>query len=572
MNVLDILLSIGAAAFVFLGLFSLGNVLVSQTKLSIADGHGKVALGLGLFYFLFLVFSLLFSPSLVWYACLLTFLIAIVSERKFILTTLSRVQWKDPFIGLLIVLFVPYIFRFFGPPVNDDGLSFYLPNVAWIFARGLEFNPYLTNFTTMPLGIEYLFTIPFGFTGISGIHALDALGAFALIHLLYSTGKYFFSVQTARVLVLSALLIKGTLFFVFASGKIDTWNTYIIMAGIVLFMKSIHNKEITGVFLIFSIALGIKYTNWILLLLPLVYLLFSIYQREKFRKVAFLTLVPLFFAGSVMVKNQIHVNNPLAPIIYTGTESRYIENHGEIPDQPQESLESKGGAILSFLKQLPQGIYPLGFFLFVLIILWNARRRKVEISTELVQSSILVLLMVLPWFIILGVSNQPLRYIWAPVLLGLAILLRAMEELLRSKTKVLIRFQKIAIGLLSVAAMTIIYTKHSFYIVDFFKLPNKSLPEWYSLVGENHYAISYRFRELRLHHQNVHYQAPVALGAFDVEDYGNIPNQEELTRMKSSPELQGDFVLSRGKERLDSLQKEDIIVQYGDYFIYKLRK
>lgn len=572
MNVLIILLSIGAAAFVFLGLFSLGNVLVSQTKLSIADGHGKVALGLGLFYFLFLVFSLLFSPSLVWYACLLTFLIAIVSERKFILATLSRVQWKDPFIGLLIVLFLPYIFRFFGPPVNDDGLSFYLPNVAWIFARGLEFNPYLTNFTTMPLGIEYLFTIPFGFTGISGIHALDALGAFALIHLLYSTGKYFFSVQTARVLVLSALLIKGTLFFVFASGKIDTWNTYIIMAGIVLFMKSVHNKEITGVFLIFSIALGIKYTNWILLLLPLVYLLFSIYQREKFRKVAFLTLVPLFFTGSVMVKNQIHVNNPLAPIIYTGTESRYIENHGEIPDQPQESPESKGGAILSFLKQLPQGIYPLGFFLFVLIILWNARRRKVEISTELVQSSILVLLMVLPWFIILGVSNQPLRYIWAPVLLGLAILLRAMEELLRSKTKVLFRFQKIAIGLLSVAAMTIIYTKHSFYIVDFFKLPNKSLPEWYGLVGEYHYAISYRFRELGLHHQNVHYQAPVALGAFDVEDYGNIPNQEELTRMKSSPELQGDFVLSRGKERLDSLQKEDIIVQYGDYFIYKLRK
>jgi hypothetical protein len=158
------------------------------------------------------------------------------------------------------------------------------------------------------------------------------------------------------------------------------------------------------------------------------------------------------------------------------------------------------------------------------------------------------------------------------VLFGLVILLRAMEELLRSKTKILIRFQKIAIGLLSIAAMTVIYTKHSFYIVNFFKLPNKSLPEWYSLVGENHYAISYRFRELGLHHQNVHYQAPVALGAFEVEDYGNIPNQEELTRMKSSPDLQGDFVLSRGKERLDSVQKEDIIVQYGDYFIYKLRK
>ncbi|MDP2041752.1 MAG: hypothetical protein Q8S14_04960 [Algoriphagus sp.] len=573
MKVLDIIFSIGGALFVFFGLLGLGNLLISQTRLNLPDGHGKVAVGFGLFYSLFLVFSLLFPPSLVWYACLLTFLIAIVSQRKFILANLSRVQWKDPFIGILILLFLPYLFRYFGPPVNDDGLSFYLPNVAWIFSKGLEFNPYLTNFTTMPLGIEYLFTIPFGFTGISGIHSLDALGAFALIHLLYSIGKYFFSVQMARVLVLSALLIKGTLFFVFASGKIDTWNTYIIMTGIVLFIRSVHSRKITGVFLIFSIALGIKYTNWLLLLLPLGYLLYLIYQREKFRKVAFLSLVPLFFAGSVMVKNQIHVNNPLAPIIYTGTESRYIENHGEIPMQAMdESLESKGGAILSFLYQLPRGIYPLGFFLFVLIILWNARRRKVEISTELVQSSILVLLMVLPWFIILGVSNQPLRYIWAPLLLGLVILLKVIEELLRSKTKVLILFQKIAIRLLSVAAMTIIYTKHSFYIVDFFKLPNKSLPEWYSLADKNHYAISYRFKELGLHHQNVHYQEPVALGAFDVEDYGNIPDQEELTRMKSYPDLRGDFVLSRGKEKLDSLQKEDILVQYGDYFIYKLRK
>ena len=120
--------------------------------------------------------------------------------------------------------------------------------------------------------------------------------------------------------------------------------------------------------------------------------------------------------------------------------------------------------------------------------------------------------------------------------------------------------------------MTIIYSKHSFYIVNFFKLPNKSLPEWYSLVGKNHYAISYRFKELGLHHQNVHYQAPVALGAFDVEDYGNIPDQEELARMKLAPDPQGDFVLGMGKEKLASLQKEDIVVQYGDYFIYKLRK
>jgi hypothetical protein len=379
----------------------------------------------------------------------------------------------------------------------------------------------------------------------------------------------------ARVFVLLALLIKGTLFFVFASGKIDSWNTYIVMTGIVLFLNSVRSKKVTGPYLIFSIALVIKYTNWLLLLLPLGFLLYTLYQREKFRKIAFLSLVPIFFAGSVMVKNQIHVNNPLAPIINTGTESRFIANHGGIPDQPrqiQESLESGRGAIPSLLMQLPGAIHPLGLFLPIMILLRIAWRRNAEISIELVQCTILLLLMAPPWFIVFGVSDQPLRFVWAPLLLGLVILLKAIEEILRSNTKVLILFQKIAIGLLSIAAMTIIYSKHSFYIVNFFKLPNKSLPEWYSLVGKNHYAISYRFKELGLHHQNVHYQEPAALGAFDVEDYGNIPDQEELTRMKSSPDLQGDFVLSRGKEKLDSLQKEDIVVQYGDYFIYKLRK
>lgn len=573
MNVLDILLSIGAATFVFLGLFSLGNVLVSQTKLSIADGHGKVALGLGLFYFLYLVLSLLFLPSLVWYACLLIFSIAILTQRDSILSHLSALQLKDPFLGLLIVLFLPYVFRFFGPPVNDDGLSFYLPNVAWIFSKGLEFNPYLTNYTTMPLGIEYLFTVPFGLTGYSGIHALDAIGAIALIHLLYSTGKQFFSVQMARMLVLLALLIKGTFFFVFASGKIDTWNTYILMTGIVLFLKSVHSRNVTGAYLIFSIALGIKYTNWLLLLLPLGYLLFILYQREKFQKIAFLSLVPLFFAGSVMVKNQIQVNNPLAPIFISGTESRFIETHGEIPKQAIDpSLQSERESIQSFLKQLPEMIHPLGLFLFVLIVFWTAWLRKAEISKEFVQGTILILLMIIPWFIVFGVSNQPIRFIWSPILLGLVLLFKALADLTDSKPKKLALFQRLVVGVLSLTAMTMIYSKHSFYIVDFFNLPNQSLPEWYGLAGENHYAISYRFRELGLHHQNVHYQVPVALGAFDVADYGNIPDQEELERMKLSRKPSADFVLSKGKEQLDSLQNQDIVMQYGDYFVYKLKK
>lgn len=109
-------------------------------------------------------------------------------------------------------------------------------------------------------------------------------------------------------------------------------------------------------------------------------------------------------------------------------------------------------------------------------------------------------------------------------------------------------------------------------MVNFFKISNHSLSEWYSLAGKNHYAISYRFKEMGLHHEDVHYNVPVALGAFDVDDYGNIPEQEELKRMSTSTILSADFVLDMGIDKLDTLSKEDIVMQYGDYFVYKLRK
>lgn len=564
--------SVLAASFTFFGLFALGNILASTTGLHSINGHGKVVLGVGLFSFSFFWFSLLFPPELVWYAWIFLFALAILTQRNSILKSLGLIQWSDPFVWLLFVLFLPYIFRLFGPPLGDDGLSFYLPNVAWIFQKGIEFNPYLTNYTLMPLGIEYVFTIPFGFTGIPGVLVFDALGAIALILLIYTSGKQLFSIRMAQVLVLAVLLIKGTLFYLFGTGKIDTWNTYVIMSGIFLFIQNYRKRELTGAFLIFSIALGIKFTNWLLLILPLCYLCYELFRREKFRKVALLALIPLFFTGSVMLRNQLEVSNPLAPILLTGNESRFVETHGKIPDeQILVDLVNEGNGNLSFIpKLLDDFIYPLGLILVALI--WVVWFRKVKISVELAQGLILILLMFLPWFIVLGNSNQPLRFIWPPLILVIVIFLKALEEFLQSKPRLLRYFKRIILGVLALTAFTVVFSKHSFYIVNFFKFSNDSLPEWYSLAGKNHYAISYRFKEMGLHHEDVHYKVPVALGAFDVDDYGNIPEQDELSRMSTSIIISADFVIDMGMDKLDTLSKEAIVMQYGDYFVYKLRK
>jgi hypothetical protein len=572
MSFVEMTFSVLAATFSFFGLFALGNILAATTGLRSINGHGKVALGVGLFSFSFFWFSLLFPPTFVWCAWVFLFALAILNQRTSILKSIRLIQWSDPFLWLLFVLFLPYIFRMLGPPLSDDGLSFYLPNVAWIFAKGIEFNPYLTNYTLMPLGMEYVFSIPFGFTGISGVLVFDSIGAIVLLHLIYSSGKQLFSTRMAQVLVLAVLLIKGTLFYVFATGKIDTWNTYVIMVGVFYFILNYRKRKFTVVFLIFSIALGIKFTNWLLLILPLCYLCYELFRREKFRKVALLAMVPLFFAGSVMVRNQLEVGNPLAPIVLTGNESRFVETHGNMPDkQILVDLVDEGDGNLSFIPRLLDDfIYPLGLILVALI--WVVWFRKVKVSVELAPSLLLILLMFLPWFIVLGNSNQPLRFIWAPLILGIVILLKAIDELLQSKPKFLGNFKNIALGVLTLVAFTVVFSRHSFYIVNFFKISNHSLSEWYSLAGKNHYAISYRFKEMGLHHADVHYKVPVALGAFDVDDYGNIPEQDELSRMSKSAILSADFVIDMGMDKLDTLSKEDIVMQYGDYFVYKLRK
>ena len=60
---------------------------------------------------------------------------------------------------VLFVVFLPFLSRLMSPPTSADGLSFYLPSVEWVYNYGLAFNPYLTGYTTMPMGAEYFYSI-----------------------------------------------------------------------------------------------------------------------------------------------------------------------------------------------------------------------------------------------------------------------------------------------------------------------------------------------------------------------------------------------------------------------------
>lgn len=569
MEPLTSLLAIVSCCFCFIGLFSLGSWVFTIGKSDSKEVHIRVVIGLGVLYLFFYCASWIFPPQWVWYGSWILLLFGICTQFR----QLAKVRLDVPslFFGFLALVFLPYFFRLFSPPVNEDGLSFYLPNIAWIHANGLSFNPYLTNYTTMPLGVEYLFSIPFGLAGYRGVALMDAFGTLALLHLLYQFSQRYMGKTKSQLVVVAALLIKGTFFFVFGSGKVDTWNTYVLMTGLFLFIEASKKSDWQGAFLVFSIALGLKFTNYMLMLLPLMVCWVLVIKHQGIGKAILLGLVPLFFVGSVLVRNYILVANPLAPLVHLEGQSRFVAMHqGE--GKTAVSLRSLGELwdldLVSTVIQL--GDRYSQYFLVVLsmVLGWILWKNRSALAVELRWAGLVIILMFTPWFLILGSSPQPLRFIWAPLILFIWAGIRWIDSWEKSRPIGNKRLDLILFSLCSTVLITTVYFKHFYFIPHFFAQRNQSVATWYSQVGRDHYAFSYQFKEMGLHFAKVNYRKPVALGAFSIGEYGNIPTQEEFYFFMDDD---GDFeyVLDFGAEKFGAIPSEKIILQSGEYFVYR---
>jgi len=476
MGLFEIVLGIVSSVFSLMGIYSLGAIAGKAFSTTKFKTHFYISLGLGVYQLLFIFLSLSNHAFFTQIACIFVLLFAISYKRMEIIQlfrSIGTVPKLD--IIFLFIIFFPFICRLFSPPTSPDGLSFYLPAVEWIYNYGLKFNPYLTNYTTMPQGVEYFYTLSYCLGGFSAVRLTDAFFTLLLIHLIYNFSKKMLSVTFARITTLVCLFIPKTFFVLFGTGKIDTISTYIIMTGFALLIVNWKSKTLVHSIVLFSISLGIKYTNWILLFLPLLFLIsFQIYQKRTLKSILLL-LVPILFAGPVLIKNKIHVNNPLAPLIETKTQTRFVSSHGKLPKDQVVKLRSKTPQQKIIKRKHVKKILYLVSLLLILglcrILFVNSTKFRIS---KLWLWILFLSISFLPWLYFLGLSSQPTRFVWVPILILAILTSLYLESVLKYKSWYGV-FSKSILIILLLTLISERYYNHSFRISRFVESRNMSL-------------------------------------------------------------------------------------------------
>ncbi|MEY3368839.1 MAG: hypothetical protein RI973_1994 [Bacteroidota bacterium] len=535
MTLLENTTGILGALFMITGLYAVGNLAERIAPWKKAGRHFNISLGFSLFYFFFLEASALVHP---WSYYLIYFLmgLAIVWNFREIRQGLRSFAASNKiFLLVTSIVALPFFLGLISPPVNFDGVSFYLPSAEWIYRYGLTFNHYLPSYTTMPQGAEYLFSAGFGIGGYQAIRMMDAIFTLLLIDLIRATSIRYLSLLWTGMVICLVFLMPETLLYVFGSGKVDTLGTYFFVVGFTLILRFREIGSYLPAVLALSAALAIKYTNWLLLILPLTGLFLLLLMQKKYRMAMAAAAIPLLFTMPVLIKNQIEVNNPLAPVIITGKPTRFVFTHGEMPsnsDIPTDLLQndtalSKAGnkyqGVVNTLKG--EMCWIISAVMAILLLLRLAGRLPLP---EFWTWYLFLLLCFVPWFYELGDSPQPLRFIWPPLVILTLLVLVSLKELV-APLKIPFRQYTAAMAIFLVGLPVIGYSyyRHGRNLHYFIKSQELSLADWYAYVGQEFFSISARMREAGFHHQDVFYLNGVALGLFDVRDYGNLPNAEQ---------------------------------------------
>lgn len=234
--------SIGAlsAVFAFYGLTALTVVLKKELFKDLkAPTSMLFALGFSAYYFTFILLSLIVPPKWPVYLAVLGFTMLIVFKFKTLKAlTFGHVKNFGVYYLIFGLLMLPHIIRVFGPPVNKDGLHYYLPSIVWIFNAGLDFNPYLTRYTTMPQGVEYLYTLPYFLGNFKAVRFFDLLLSFYLLSALYHLALLFVKKPVALLLVLVVVFFPKTWVWLAGQGKVDILGLLLFTAALYFFIQS----------------------------------------------------------------------------------------------------------------------------------------------------------------------------------------------------------------------------------------------------------------------------------------------------------------------------------------------
>lgn len=335
------------ALLIFGGLWLQGSAIQHRFKGLRTDLPLAPYLALVPFWFAFWLLHLLLEPGLAYRVLSILFTFFGLFSLWYLRYTFVAFRLRGRDIWPYLLLFAPLLVigvRVAGPPVLSDGLKHYLPSVEWLFYRGLDFNPFLTRYTTMPQAGEYLYSLVWGPGGHAAVRWLDALFAFQMQALLFEAFRRNLNRHLALLLALGLYFLPHSIFWIFGQGKIDALSIGATAAGLFLLLGSERREKPWLVGLMLALPLAIKYTNWVLLVVPWLIFLVDGLVKGQFRKYFLLALLPGFFLGPVLLRNQLLTNNPLAPLLPVQNPKVFVHTHGmskelrtlESADNPEE--------------------------------------------------------------------------------------------------------------------------------------------------------------------------------------------------------------------------------------------
>ncbi|GEM_PF-2445864 len=540
----DIVLGLLAASFTLLGHWALGRFTTTQVfKAAAIPTSLEIVAGFPLFFFAFLGLSLFLPAKWPTYILLALMLLIFLQERKYlwlkINSAFSHYRW---FYLILVLLLLPVISRVLGPPVLNDGLKHYLPAVEWIFEKGLEFNPYLTGYTTMPQGAEYLFTLPHALGGYQAVRIFDALLGLVLLHVVFQTARLFTSQPGAFIAVLLVLLVPRTWLWLLGQAKVDTMAMLLFMAGLYLTFSSWRRSHPTFTLVLLSSALAVKYTFWVLLLAPTAYFFIKIFLVGFKPKNLLLFIIPILFVAPVMVKNKIQVNNYLAPVIITGKETRFIQKHRSqarqklIEERKAENRKNiyaenliEDFRYLKSWRQLLGSVkwWVLGISCLTLIFAVSIYKTKPKLTALF----LLGLAMLVIWINRLGVAWHVPRFIWPILVIYILFSVAYMEHTL-AKLKTDSKAQRSL--WLALATLLIIgngvhsYIRNYHYFEALSASFSKPLAKWYQKQERPYFAFSAALDQKKLPASQTIYLIEPAFGLMSFESWQAIGTQEAI--------------------------------------------
>lgn len=521
----------------------------------------NVAIGIGVFQVTYLTFCIIFMPLTGFYLqfllCLFSFFWG-VKSLKFKPFN-KKLIWS---IGIGIILLSPLFARLISPPISTDGVSFYLPNIEWVFNNGIEFNPYITTHTTMPLGAERLFAFFYGINQISAVRTLDASFALLLLILIFKEAKRRMNFNFALVSCLIVLLIPGTFIWNFGTGKVDTISTYLFLIG---FFTFVNRRWFLSVFIL-SITLNIKYTNWILLCLPIAFACIMHLYHSKNRLKYLVLFIPVFFCSISLVKNIVSVNNPLAPLINIEAQNRFVQNHG---NRPTPILKPKSD--LTFIDEIAFQIQAFGIFnvlhtlIFFLLIFFIFFKKS--LAGEYKIWLWFLFLSSLIWFYLLGSTLQPLRFFWGNlIIITLAVLIVLFNLIKQQHTNYI---HKIILGLTVFICTWFVFSKKGHYFSDYYKFKKGVKTEvWYNEIKKHHYAISVDIASSNINKNLIYFHHPIALGLLTLNQYDGIPFQEDFIKLPVDEIYDNyQYILCKKANTELFIQFDKIRFERGDYVL-----